>query len=40
VADKLLRSATVPLLVWRPRLAEKSEEPILSWNTAQVSGSW
>jgi len=40
VADKLLRSATVPLLVWRPRLAEKSEEPIVSWNTAQVSGSW
>lgn len=40
VADKLVRSATVPLLVWRPRLKEKGEEPALSFNAAQVSGSW
>jgi hypothetical protein len=40
VADKLVRSATVPLLVWRPRLREKAEEPVLSMGAAQVSGSW
>jgi nucleotide-binding universal stress UspA family protein len=40
VADKLVRSASVPLLVWRPRLREKSEEPVLAFNAAQVSGSW
>jgi nucleotide-binding universal stress UspA family protein len=40
VADKLVRSATVPLLVWRPRLREKAEEPILAMGAAQVSGSW
>jgi len=40
VADKLVRSATVPLLVWRPRLREKAEEPMLAMGAAQVSGSW
>lgn len=40
VADKLVRSATMPLLVWRPRLREKAEDPAVSFNAAQVSGSW
>lgn len=40
VADKLVRSATMPLLVWRPRLREKAEDPVVSFNAAQVSGSW
>jgi nucleotide-binding universal stress UspA family protein len=40
VADKLVRSATVPLLVWRPRLREKVADPLLSLQAAQVSGSW
>lgn len=30
VADKLVRSATTPLLVWRPRLKEKAAEPAMT----------
>ena len=40
VADKLVRSATVPLLVWRPKVPEKAADPLLSLDAAQVTGSW
>jgi nucleotide-binding universal stress UspA family protein len=40
VADKLVRSATVPLLVWRPRVPEKAPEAAMAFKPAQVSGSW
>jgi len=39
VADKLVRSATLPLLVWRPRLREKAQDPVLALNAVQVSGT-
>jgi len=40
VADKLVRSATLPLLVWRPRLREKAQDPVMALNAMQVSGTW
>ncbi|MFL5506421.1 MAG: universal stress protein [Gemmatimonadales bacterium] len=40
VADKLVRSATLPLLVWRPRLREKAQDPVIALNAVPVSGTW
>ncbi|HEX5632433.1 MAG TPA: universal stress protein [Gemmatimonadales bacterium] len=40
VADKLVRSATVPLLVWRPRLKEKAAEPAIALGEVRMGGVW
>jgi nucleotide-binding universal stress UspA family protein len=40
VADKLVRSATVPLLVWRPRLKEKATEPAIALGEVRMGGVW
>jgi nucleotide-binding universal stress UspA family protein len=40
VADKLVRSATVPLLVWRPRLKEKASEPAIALGEVRMGGVW